>query len=243
MFKVGDKVRVKVESDTNTGKAGEITKVDEKYMRLSINGESFNYWASDVELIPTFHSIFKKGDNAYALFEKFEGIISNIIVNSHWPTYYQMVDAEGNYSKLFKATELALKESIISNEAPVEIKGIKHDDSKPDLSLIPTDALWGTAAALSYGAKKYQRHNFRNGLNYSRLVAAAMRHLTAWNEGEEVDNESLLSHLDHAMATLAMLKFMSVNKKEMDDRYITEKKVPLTQKALNTFPENDGKNR
>jgi Domain of unknown function (DUF5664) len=120
--------------------------------------------------------------------------------------------------------------------------GIKADSLKPDLSLIPTDAIWGTAAALSYGANKYARHNFRKGIAYSRLVAATMRHLTAWNEGEELDSESGLSHLDHAMASLAMLKFMSVNKTEMDDRFKVEKKS-LNQRAKDTFPENDGKNR
>lgn len=97
--------------------------------------------------------------------------------------------------------------------------GTKNDSNKPDLSLIPKDALWGTAAALTFGAKKYNRHNFKNGIAYSRLVAATMRHLTAWNEGEDLDNESLLNHLDHAMASLAMLKFMAVNKPEFDDRY------------------------
>lgn len=101
--------------------------------------------------------------------------------------------------------------------------GKKFDGDKPDLSLIPTDALWGTAAALTYGAKKYDRHNFRNGIAYSRLVAATMRHLSAWNEGEELDPESGLSHLDHAMASLAMLKYMTTNKTDMDDRFITPK--------------------
>lgn len=99
--------------------------------------------------------------------------------------------------------------------------GRKNDSNKPDLSLIPTDALWGMAAALTYGAKKYERHNFRQGIVFSRLVAAAMRHLTAWNEGENTDSETGLSHLDHAMASLAMLKFMEKQRPECDDRYIT----------------------
>lgn len=101
--------------------------------------------------------------------------------------------------------------------------GNKNDQSKPDLSLIPTDALWGMAAALTYGAKKYDRHNFREGIAFSRLVAATMRHLSAWNEGENTDSETGLSHLDHAIASLAMLKFMEVNRQDMDDRYICEK--------------------
>lgn len=107
-------------------------------------------------------------------------------------------------------------------EAKSEV-GLKNDSSKPDLSLIPTDALWGMAAALTYGANKYSRHNFRNGLDYSRLVAATMRHLSAWNEGESLDKETGLSHIDHALASLAMLKFMEVNKPEFDNRYKVKK--------------------
>ena len=111
-----------------------------------------------------------------------------------------------------------------------ESGGKKNDQLKPDISLIPTDAIWGTAAALSYGAKKYDRHNFRKGISYSRLVAACMRHLTAWNEGEEIDLESSLSHIDHAMASLAMLKYMMCNVQEMDDRFIIPKNDTESQK-------------
>jgi Domain of unknown function (DUF5664) len=106
-------------------------------------------------------------------------------------------------------------------------KGTKFDSEKPPLSIIPTDALVGMANAFNYGAKKYSRNNFRNGIEYTRLVDACMRHLSSWVEGESVDPESTLSHVDHAMASLAMLKFMEVNKPEMDDRW----KNPETQKV------------
>lgn len=103
-------------------------------------------------------------------------------------------------------------------------KGIKNDNGKPQITLIPKDAIWGMANAFGYGAGKYGRHNFRAGIAFSRLADAAQRHLTAYMEGENNDPESGLSHLDHAMASLAMLKFMDVNRKEMDDRYVLEKK-------------------
>ncbi len=103
--------------------------------------------------------------------------------------------------------------------------GQKNDQEKPDLSLIPTDALWGMAKALTYGARKYDKHNFRKGIAYSRLIAATMRHLSAFNEGENNDTESSLSHIDHAMASLAMLKFMMENQSRMDDRYIAPKNI------------------
>lgn len=101
--------------------------------------------------------------------------------------------------------------------------GKKNDQEKPDISLIPKDAIWGMAAALTFGAKKYGRHNFREGIAYSRLAAACMRHLTAYMEGETNDPESDLSHLDHALASLSMLKFMETNRTDMDDRWKSEK--------------------
>lgn len=98
--------------------------------------------------------------------------------------------------------------------------GTKHDQGKPRISLIPKDAIWGMGAALAYGEKKYGTNNFRNGIAFSRLADAAQRHLTAWMEGENQDPESKLSHLDHAMASLAMLKFMDVNRQDQDDRWL-----------------------
>jgi hypothetical protein len=100
--------------------------------------------------------------------------------------------------------------------------GIKHDNGKPRISLIPREALEGAAKALTFGANKYNAHNFKKGIEYSRLVDAVMRHLIAWVDGEDNDLESGLSHLDRALASLSMLKYMEVNKTEMDDRYKKE---------------------
>lgn len=103
------------------------------------------------------------------------------------------------------------------------MSGKKNDQGKPSITLIPKDALWGAAQALTFGAAKYGRHNFREGLAYSRLADAAMRHITAYMEGEDNDPESGLCHVDHAMASLAMLRFMTVHRKDMDDRWKPEK--------------------
>ena len=81
----------------------------------------------------------------------------------------------------------------------------KFDSGKPDLSLIPRVALDEEARAFMYGAEKYGRHNFHKGMEVSRLVAAALRHITAYNEGSNVDSESGVSHLGHARACLSMI--------------------------------------
>ena len=100
-----------------------------------------------------------------------------------------------------------------------EKKGTKLDSGKPPISLIPREALEEEAKALAFGANKYGRYNFRDGIEYSRLIDAAMRHILAFSDGEDIDEESLCNHIGNARANLGMLLYMVKNKPEMDDRY------------------------
>lgn len=84
-------------------------------------------------------------------------------------------------------------------------KGTKYDSGKPPVSLVPQAMLYGAARAYEFGARKYARHNYRLGINASRLLDAAMRHLSEVAEGKTVDEESGLHPLDHAAAALGML--------------------------------------
>ena len=83
--------------------------------------------------------------------------------------------------------------------------GKKYDGDKPDLSLIPRAAIEGMARAFMVGEKKYGRYNFTAGMASHRFVAAAMRHIVAWQDGESLDPETGNHHLWHALASLAML--------------------------------------
>lgn len=98
-------------------------------------------------------------------------------------------------------------------------KGVKHDETKPDLSLLPREFLDYTAQAFMYGEKKYGRYNYRGGMQWHRLIAAALRHLTAFNEHEDEDSESGLSHLGHASACIAMLIVYKEKGLGKDTRY------------------------
>lgn len=84
-------------------------------------------------------------------------------------------------------------------------KATKHDADKADLSLISRVSLEQEALALQFGVQKYGRYNYTKGFEASRLVAACMRHVVAWQDGEDKDPESGLSHLAHAKACLGML--------------------------------------
>jgi len=97
--------------------------------------------------------------------------------------------------------------------------GTKHDNTKPDLSLLPMSGLEAIVRALEYGQSKYGRNNFRKGFESHRLIGACLRHVHAWNEGEDNDPESGVSHLGHAAATLVMLLTNLAEGKATDTRY------------------------
>lgn len=96
---------------------------------------------------------------------------------------------------------------------------LKFDADKLPLNLLSTEAMNQTAAVLAFGAQKYAAHNWRKGFVWSRPLAAAMRHLTAFNDGEDKDPESGLSHLAHAACCIMFLLEFEKTHPELDDRY------------------------
>ncbi len=79
--------------------------------------------------------------------------------------------------------------------------------SKPDLSLCTGPMLAALAAGLTDGAAKYGLCNWRERSVEARTyIAAAMRHQAQWLDGEETALDSGVHHLDHAIATLCILR-------------------------------------
>jgi hypothetical protein len=99
------------------------------------------------------------------------------------------------------------------------MSGEKHDAGKPGMHLLDRHALEEIARVLDFGAQKYAAHNWRGGIAYSRLVAAALRHLHAFNDGEDADPESGLSHLAHLGCCVMFLLNMQKTRPDLDDRH------------------------
>lgn len=97
--------------------------------------------------------------------------------------------------------------------------GIKDDAGKPPLGLIPRSAQLREARILAYGEAKYGRHNWRKGMRWSRLGDAAMRHLLAWMDGEDIDPESGEPHLAHLRCCTGFLIEYAEHGLGTDDRY------------------------
>ena len=113
----------------------------------------------------------------------------------------------------------------IKEQFKMKTEAMKFDQDKLPLNLLSTEAMNQTAAVLKFGAQKYAEHNWRGGFKWSRPLAAAMRHLTAFNDGEDKDPESGLSHLAHAACCIMFLLEFEKTHPELDDRY---KPVPKT---------------
>lgn len=90
---------------------------------------------------------------------------------------------------------------------------------KAGISNVPAQVVAELGLAMLEGAAKYGRHNYRiAGVRASVYYDAAMRHLMAWWEGEDIDPDSGLPHVVKAMACLAVLRDAQINNKLIDDR-------------------------
>lgn len=105
------------------------------------------------------------------------------------------------------------------NDKPV---AIKEDGEKNRLDLLPIGPLEDIAEILTFGAKKYADHNWRNGFKWSRLYGALFRHMFAWIKGQDKDPETGKSHLAHAGCCILFLLEHEKRGLGEDDRYKTE---------------------
>lgn len=84
-------------------------------------------------------------------------------------------------------------------------EAIKYDSEKIRVELLPYNALLEIAKVMTIGATKYGDNNWRKGMLWSRLYGACLRHLIAWYEGQDKDEETGLLHLAHAGCCILFL--------------------------------------
>jgi hypothetical protein len=114
--------------------------------------------------------------------------------------------------------DCANEQAVKSFEVVSVSEAIKSDKDKNRLDLWPAGPYEEIGWALTHGATKYGDYNWAKGMKWSRLYAAALRHLIAWWRGENKDPESGLSHLAHAACCLIFLLQLEKTKQQFDDR-------------------------
>lgn len=123
-----------------------------------------------------------------------------------------------------------LQASAVLERSMAENQGIGDIDSteqgsaarfnagKVDFSLLPLTTVVDELKVWEFGKKKYRAWNWAKGMPWSAPYNSLMRHMMAWQAGEDLDPESGLPHLAHAMCNLRMLVLYSSTYKDGDDR-------------------------
>lgn len=101
-------------------------------------------------------------------------------------------------------------------------QGKRYNQSKLKWSLVSWRALEPMVEVLMFGAKKYSPNNWKKGLSWTETCESLQRHLNAFIDGEDNDQESKLSHVGHILCNAMFLSYMYLFRKDMDDRYLDE---------------------
>ena len=98
---------------------------------------------------------------------------------------------------------------------PKDAVGVK----KVPLHVVSLPVVLEMSLGMLEGGCKYGPHNYRvAGVRASVYFDAAMRHLFAWWEGEDIDPDSGINHVGKAMSCLSVLRDAMMNDKWNDDR-------------------------
>jgi hypothetical protein len=97
--------------------------------------------------------------------------------------------------------------------------GLRFNKNKLPLSWVPTSLVRAVAGVLKKGAEKYAKDNWRKGMSWTEVSESLERHLLAWRDGEDLDPETELPHLDHMACNIAFLIEFQKRNLGQDDRY------------------------
>lgn len=153
-------------------------------------------------------------------------VLTRVVASAH-PDLEPAEAALLDLNKRVTGLELALDE------------GLKYDGDKPRYDLLDPYALEILAKVLGFGAEKYAEHNWRKGLQLTRLIRAGIGHLLAVLRGEDNDPETGLPHAGHAMCCCMFIIWTMKYRTDKDNRWrydpVNEATAQMAEAATSTL--------
>ena len=221
------KLKIELKLEGNTMISGRVLEQDESLRNNNskpitlIQNDKFRIVSSTIPLLG-WDVLFVRGmsyndDNrvflkSFETVEEAERIYRTIIelVNELNGELGGVVDERGNTFYIDENGDALTKVNGISKD-----QSAKADKGKLELSLVNPQLVKAVAEVRMYGTEKYgDSENWRK-VEPKRYVDALYRHLLAYIEGNEVDEESGLSHLSHMACNISFL---------LDEEYLKEHK-------------------
>lgn len=94
------------------------------------------------------------------------------------------------------------------------VSALRYNTGKPKWSLIHMNSLVPMIRVLEYGALKYAPFNWQKPMKRDELLDSMQRHLAALIDGNELDDESGLTHIGHIMANAMFYSYHFVEKEK-----------------------------
>lgn len=97
---------------------------------------------------------------------------------------------------------------------------LRFNEGKAEVSQLDPRFVLELANLMTKSAKKYGKYNWAKGQEYHTPFDSCQRHLLKWIAGEDLDEESGMSHLMHAAANIMIMwTSQQKNDKALDTRF------------------------
>jgi len=94
---------------------------------------------------------------------------------------------------------------------------LRYNEGKPQWSLVDFKSLEPLVRVMEYGCIKYEKNNWKKGLDLTQILESMSRHLFALMSGEIIDPESGEKHIGHLYANCMFWEYhynKQLNEKE-----------------------------
>jgi len=128
-----------------------------------------------------------------------------------------------DFKQLLKSLSLQNRDWVVeqyNRNRPFKdhITADRFNEGKMAWELVDFESLKPLVEVLMFGATKYSKDNWKKGQAITELLGSLFRHIIAFQNGEDLDEESGKSHIGHAMCNLMFIQYVLTHHEKFDDR-------------------------